>query len=68
MTYISMSDFEYVADLLRAMHTFAPEFEHLSNEVKEDLAETLRGSEAALRRAAAEVALYPGQDLESSAS
>lgn len=52
-----MTDFEYVADLLRALRVFAPEFEHLSDEVTEELIESLGVSEAALRRAAAEVAL-----------
>lgn len=55
--YVSMTDFEYVADLLRALRTFAPEFEHLSDAVVEELIESLGISEAALRRAAAEVAL-----------
>jgi len=55
--YVSMTDFEYVADLLRALRVFAPEFEHLSDEVTEELIESLGVSEAALRRAAAEVAL-----------
>ena len=54
--YVSMTDFEYVADLLRALRVFAPEFEHLSQEVTEELIESLGVSEAALRRAAAEVA------------
>lgn len=52
-----MTDFEYVADLLRALRVFAPEFEHLSDEVTEELIESLGTSEAALRRAAAEVGL-----------
>ena len=55
--YVSMTDFEYVADLLRALRVFAPEFEHLSEDVIEELVESLGVSEAALRRAAAEVAL-----------
>lgn len=55
--FVSMSDFEYVADLLRALRVFAPELEHLSEGVSEDLVESLGISEAALRRAAAEVAL-----------
>lgn len=55
--FVSMTDFEYVADLLRALRVFAPEFEHLSDEVTEELIESLGVSEAALRRAAAEVAL-----------
>ena len=50
--YVSMTDFEYVADLLRALRVFAPEFEHLSEEVTEELIESLGVSEAALRRAA----------------
>lgn len=54
--YISMTDFEYVADLLRALRIFAPEFEHISDEVTQELVESLGVSEAALRRAAAEVA------------
>lgn len=54
--YVSVTDFEYVADLLRALRVFAPEFEHLSDEVTEELIESLGISEAALRRAAAEVA------------
>lgn len=55
--YVSMTDFEYVADLLRALRVFAPEFEHLSEDVTEELIESLGVSEAALRRAAAEVAM-----------
>ncbi len=55
--YVSMTDFEYVADLLRALRVFAPEFEHISDEVTEELIESLGISEAALRRAAAEVSL-----------
>lgn len=55
--FVSMTDFEYVADLLRALRVFAPEFEHLSEDVTEELIESLGVSEAALRRAAAEVAL-----------
>jgi|GEM_PF-3155892 len=55
--YISMTDFEYVADLLRALRVFAPEFEHISEEVTQELIESLGVSEAALRRAAAEVAM-----------
>ena len=55
--YLDLSDFEYVADLLRAIRTFAPEFENLSEAVKQDLLETLGASEAALRRAAAETAI-----------
>lgn len=55
--YVSMTDFEYVADLLRALRVFAPEFEHLSEDVTEELIESLGVSEAALRRAAADVAL-----------
>lgn len=54
--YVSMTDFEYVADLLRALRVFAPEFEHLSQDVTEELIESLGVSEAALPRAAAEVA------------
>jgi hypothetical protein len=55
--FVSMTDFEYVADLLRALRVFAPEFEHLSKDVTEELIESLGVSEAALRRAAAEVSL-----------
>ena len=55
--YVSMTDFEYVADLLRALRVFAPEFEHLSQDVTDELIESLGVSEAALRRAAAEVSL-----------
>ena len=55
--YLELSDFEYVADLLRAIRTFAPEFENLSDAVKQDLFETLGASEAALRTAAAETAI-----------
>lgn len=58
--YLSMTDFEYVADLLRALRVFAPEFEHISPEVAEDLVDSLGISEAALRRAAAEVAEKTG--------
>ena len=54
--YISMTDFEYVADLLRALRIFAPEFENISEEVKQELMESLGVSEAALRRASAEAA------------
>lgn len=54
--YVSVTDFEYVADLLRALRVFAPEFDHLSDEVTKELIESLGISEAALRRAAAEVA------------
>ena len=39
------------------LRVFAPELEHLSEGVSEDLIESLGISEAALRRAAAEVAL-----------
>lgn len=55
--YVSMTDFEYVADLLRALRVFAPDFEHLSEDVTQELIESLGVSEAALRRAAAEVAM-----------
>lgn len=58
--YLSMTDFEYVADLLRALRVFAPEFEHISPEFAEDLIDSLGISEAALRRAAAEVAVKAG--------
>ena len=58
--YLSMTDFEYVADLLRALRVFAPEFEHISEDVAQDLIESLGISEAALRRAAAEVAEKTG--------
>lgn len=54
--FVSVTDFEYVADLLRALRVFAPEFEHISAEVTQELIESLGVSEAALRRAAAEVA------------
>ncbi|MEC7289396.1 MAG: hypothetical protein VXW22_04800 [Pseudomonadota bacterium] len=54
---LSMTDFEYVADLLRALRVFAPEFENLSDAVTQELVESLGVSEAALRRAAAEVAM-----------
>ena len=60
--YLSVTDFEYVADLLRALPVFAPEFEHISEEVAQDLIDSLGISEAALRRAAAEVALKAGSE------
>lgn len=58
--YLETSDFQYVADLLRAMRVFAPEFEHVSDPVRQELIESLSLSEAALRRAAAEVAIQDG--------
>ena len=61
--FVSVTDFEYVADLLRALRVFAPEFEHISDDVAQDLIESLGVSEAALRRAAAEVAIIP-EDTE----
>lgn len=54
--YISMSDFEYVADILRALRVFAPDLKNLSPSAADDLVESLAVSEAALRRAAAEIA------------
>lgn len=59
--YLSMTDFEYVADLLRAMRTFAPEFDNLSDDAKQDLIDSLGISEAALRRAATEVSAQKRQ-------
>lgn len=59
--FVSVTDFEYVADLLRALRVFAPEFEHISEDVAQDLIESLGVSEAALRRAAAEVAALPDE-------
>ena len=59
--YLSMTDFEYVADLLRAMRTFAPEFDNLSDAIKQDLIDSLSPSEVALRRAATEVSVQKRQ-------
>ncbi|MEP1142589.1 MAG: hypothetical protein ABJH52_02625 [Henriciella sp.] len=60
--YLETTDFQYVADLLRAMRVFAPEFEHVSDPVRKELVDSLGLSEAALRRAAAEVALQKNRD------
>lgn len=65
--YVSETDFEYVADLLRALRVFAPEMEHISNQTAQDLIESLAVSEAALRRAAAEIASLP-DDAEANAN
>lgn len=58
---LSIAELEYVADMLRAIVWVKDEFDNVSNESIEELERSLKVSEAALRRVAAELAVTEGK-------
>ena len=52
---LSAEDLEYVADMLRAVSFFRANIDALSTETREELGDSLKTAEAALRRAISEI-------------
>ena len=56
---LSVEDLEYVANMLGAVSYFRANIDDLSDETREELGESLRSAEAALRRAISEISSEP---------